>query len=256
VPAEFRGCLDMTQFVLKTLGLDDYRVRLGFRDPASDKYVGSAENWQRAEEALERVCGEMNLPNLNIERGEAAFYGPKADFVVADCIGREWQLGTVQLDYNLPSPQRFGLEYIGDDNAPHQPVMIHRAPFGSFERFVGMLIEHFAGAFPLWLAPEQVRVMVVSQKAEEYGRGVQRQLAEAGFRVAGDYRAEKIGAKIRDAQLELIPYMFVIGGREADEGKVAVRDRIEGDIGAMPLAAAIERLRAEVKAKTVRKTAK
>ncbi len=256
VASEFRGCLDMTQFVLKTLGLDDYRVRLGFRDPASDKYVGSAENWQRAEESLERVCGEMNLPNLHVERGEAAFYGPKADFVVADCIGREWQLGTVQLDYNLPSPQRFGLEYIGDDNAPHQPVMIHRAPFGSFERFVGMLIEHFAGAFPLWLAPEQVRVMVVSQKAEEYGRGVQRQLAEAGFRVGGDYRAEKIGAKIRDAQLELIPYMFVIGGREAEEGKVAVRDRIEGDLGAMPLAAAIERLRAEVTAKTVRKTAK
>ena len=256
VASEFRGCLDMTQFVLKTLGLDDYRVRLGFRDPASDKYVGSTENWQRAEESLERVCGEMNLPNLSVERGEAAFYGPKADFVVADCIGREWQLGTVQLDYNLPSPQRFGLEYIGDDNAPHQPVMIHRAPFGSFERFVGMLIEHFAGAFPLWLAPEQVRVMVVSQKAEEYGRGVQRELAEAGFRVGGDYRAEKIGAKIRDAQLELIPYMFVIGGREAEEGKVAVRDRIEGDLGAMPLAAAIERLRAEVAAKTVRKTAK
>ena len=230
VAAEFRGCLDMTQFVLKTLGLDDYRVRLGFRDPASDKYVGNIENWQRAEEALERVCGEMSLPNLHVERGEAAFYGPKADFIVADCIGRDWQLGTVQLDYNLPSPQRFALEYIGDDNAPHQPVMIHRAPFGSFERFVGMLIEHFAGAFPLWLAPEQVRVMVVSQKAEEYGRGVERQLAEAGFRVGGDYRAEKIGAKIRDAQLELIPYMFVIGGREAEEGKVAVRDRIEGDL--------------------------
>ncbi|MFZ1935799.1 MAG: threonine--tRNA ligase [Thermoguttaceae bacterium] len=256
VAAEFRGCLDMTQFVLKTLGLDDYRVRLGFRDPASDKYVGNIENWQRAEEALERVCGEMSLPNLHVERGEAAFYGPKADFIVADCIGRDWQLGTVQLDYNLPSPQRFALEYIGDDNAPHQPVMIHRAPFGSFERFVGMLIEHFAGAFPLWLAPEQVRVMVVSQKAEEYGRGVERQLAEAGFRVGGDYRAEKIGAKIRDAQLELIPYMFVIGGREAEEGKVAVRDRIEGDLGAMPLPAAIERLRAEVAAKTVRKTAK
>lgn len=256
VASEFRACLEMTQFVLKTLGLDDYRVRLGFRDPASDKYVGSPETWQRAEEALEQVCGEMNLPNLHMERGEAAFYGPKADFVVADCIGREWQLGTVQLDYNLPSPQRFGLEYIGDDNAPHQPVMIHRAPFGSFERFVGMLIEHFAGAFPLWLAPEQVRVMVVSQKVEEYGRTVQRQLTEAGFRVSGDYRAEKIGAKIRDAQLELIPYMLVIGGREAEEGKVALRDRIEGDLGAMPLAAVVERLRAEIKAKTVRKTAK
>jgi threonyl-tRNA synthetase len=256
VADEFRACLDMTQFVLKTLGLDDYRVRLGFRDPASDKYVGSAETWQRAEESLERVCGELDLPDLHVERGEAAFYGPKADFIVADCIGRQWQLGTVQLDYNLPSPQRFALEYIGDDNAPHQPVMIHRAPFGSFERFVGMLIEHFAGAFPLWLAPEQVRVMVVSQKVEEYGRSVQRQLSELGFRVGGDYRAEKIGAKIRDAQLELIPYMFVIGGREADEGKVAVRDRIEGDLGAMPLAAAVERLQGEIKAKTIRKTAK
>jgi threonyl-tRNA synthetase len=256
VADEFRGCLDMTQFVLKTLGLNDYNVRLGFRDPASDKYVGSVENWQRAEDSLEQVCGEMNLPNLHVERGEAAFYGPKADFVVADCIGRQWQLGTVQLDYNLPSPQRFALEYVGDDNTPHQPVMIHRAPFGSFERFVGMLIEHFAGAFPLWLAPEQVRVMVVSQKAEEYGRNVERQLTEAGFRVSGDYRAEKIGAKIRDAQLELVPYMFVIGGREAEEGKVAVRDRIEGDLGAMPLAAAVERLQAEVKAKTIRKTAK
>ncbi len=253
VADEFRGCLDMTQFILKTLGLNNYNVRLGFRDPTSDKYVGSAANWDRAEKALEQVCGEMDLPNLHIERGEAAFYGPKADFIVADCIGRQWQLGTVQLDYNLPSPQRFALEYIGADNIPHQPVMIHRAPFGSFERFVGMLIEHFAGAFPLWLAPEQVRVMVVSQKVEEYGRNVERQLAAAGFRVTGDYRAEKIGAKIRDAQLALIPYMFVIGGREADEGQVAVRDRLEGDLGAMPLVAALERLHAEVREKTVRR---
>lgn len=253
VAEEFRGCLEMTQFVLKTLGFENYSVRLGFRDPKSDKYVGSPEVWQRAEETLEKVCGELNLPNMHVERGEAAFYGPKADFVVADCIGREWQLGTVQLDYNLPSKQRFALEYIGADNTTHQPVMIHRAPFGSFERFVGMLIEHFAGAFPLWLAPEQVRVMVVSQKVEEYGRNVQKQLSEAGFRVTGDYRAEKIGAKIRDAQLELVPYMFVIGGREAEEGKVAVRDRIDGDLGAMTLEAAIARLQKEVKEKTLRK---
>ncbi len=253
---EFRGCIEMTQFVLKTLGLDDYRVRLGFRDPASDKYVGSAENWQRAEAALEQVCRDMNLPDMKIERGEAAFYGPKADFVVADCIGREWQLGTVQLDYNLPSKQRFALEYIGADNAPHQPVMIHRAPFGSFERFVGMLIEHFAGAFPLWLAPEQVRVMVVSQKVEPYGRDVQRRLSEAGLRASGDYRAEKIGAKIRDAQLELVPYMFVLGGREAEQGKVAVRDRLEGDLGAMPLAEAVEKLQNEIQQKTVRQVVK
>ncbi|MEN6406867.1 MAG: threonine--tRNA ligase [Thermoguttaceae bacterium] len=253
VADEFRGCIEMTQFVLKTLGLDDYRVRLGFRDPSSDKYVGSPETWQRAEAALESVCREMNLPNLHVERGEAAFYGPKADFVVADCIGRPWQLGTVQLDYNLPSKQRFGLEYIGADNVPHQPVMIHRAPFGSFERFVGMLIEHFAGAFPLWLAPEQVRVMVVSQKVEPYGREVQQKLAAAGLRVGGDYRAEKIGAKIRDAQLELIPYMFVIGGREAEQGQVSVRDRLEGDLGAMSLEAAIGKLQAEIQAKTARK---
>ena len=181
------------------------------------------------------------------------FYGPKADFIVADCIGRPWQLGTVQLDYNLPSPQRFGLEYIGADNTPHQPALIHRAPFGSFERFVGMLIEHYAGAFPLWLAPEQVRVMVVSQKAEEYGRNLERELSALGLRVSGDYRAEKIGAKIRDAQLELIPYMFVVGAREAEEGKVSVRDRIEGDLGVMPLEAALERLQKEIKEKTVRR---
>jgi len=253
VADEFRACIEMTRFVLKTLGLDDYRVRLGFRDPMSEKYVGSVETWQRAEAALESVCRDMDLPDLHVERGEAAFYGPKADFIVADCIGRDWQLGTVQLDYNLPSRDRFALEYVGADNAPHQPVMIHRAPFGSFERFVGMLIEHFAGAFPLWLAPEQVRVMVVSQKVEQYGHSVQRQLAEAGLRVSGDYRAEKIGAKIRDAQLELIPYMFVIGGREAEEGKVAVRDRLEGDLGAMPLGVAMDKLQAEIRAKTVRK---
>jgi threonyl-tRNA synthetase len=256
VAGEFRACIEMTQFVLKTLGLADYRVRLGFRDPASDKYVGSAENWQRAEAALEAVCKEMKLPNLTIELGEAAFYGPKADFVVADCIGREWQLGTVQLDYNLPSPQRFALEYVGADNRPHQPAMIHRAPFGSFERFVGMLIEHFAGAFPLWLAPEQARVMVVSQKVEEYGRQVEGRLKQAGFRVTGDYRAEKVGSKIRDAQLELVPYMFVLGGREAEAGQVALRDRLEGDLGTMPLEAAIERLKAEVAARTIRQVVK
>jgi threonyl-tRNA synthetase len=252
VADEFRGCIEMTQLVLKTLGLDDYRVRLGFRDPNSDKYVGNPETWDKAEAALSQVCGEMNLPNVRTERGEAAFYGPKADFVVTDCIGREWQLGTVQLDYNLPSKQRFALEYIGADNTTHEPVMIHRAPFGSFERFVGVLIEHFAGAFPLWLAPEQVRVMVVSQKVEDYGRQVQKQLSEAGLRVTGDYRAEKIGAKIRDAQLELIPYMLVIGGREAEEGKVAVRDRLQGDLGAMPIEEALAKLQTEIREKTIR----
>lgn len=252
VADEFRGCMEMTQFLFKTLGLDDYRVRLSFHDPASDKYVGDPDVWNRAEAALEQVCREMGLPNLEIEIGEAAFYGPKADFVANDCIGREWQLGTVQLDYNLPSPDRFALEYIGADNRPHQPVMIHRAPLGSMERFVGMLIEHFAGAFPLWLAPEQVRVLVVSQKFEEYGRQVEKQLLEAGLRVSGDYRSEKIGAKIRDAQLELIPYMLIVGGREMEQGNVSVRDRLEGDLGPMTIEQTLEKLRAEIEAKTVR----
>ncbi len=250
VAGEFRGCVEMTQFVLKTLGLNDYRVRLGFRDPASTKYVGSPETWDVAEAALAGVAQELDLPNVKAEKGEAAFYGPKADFVVTDCIGREWQLGTVQLDYNLPSPQRFNLEYIGPDNQPHQPVMIHRAPFGSFERFVGILIEHFAGAFPLWLAPEQVRVLIVSQKFEEYGREVERRLLEAGLRVAGDYRPEKIGAKIRDAQLALVPYMLVVGGREAEQGTVSVRERRQGDLGPMSVEAFAEKLREEVRTKS------
>jgi threonyl-tRNA synthetase len=253
VAGEFRGCLEMTQFVLKSLGLTNYRVRLGFRDPKSDKYVGRAELWDRAQQELEAVCSSLGM-SYTPEPGEAAFYGPKADFVVTDCIGREWQLGTVQLDYNLPSDERFGLEYIGTDNRPHRPVMIHRAPLGSMERFIGVLIEHFAGAFPLWLAPEQVRILVVSQKFEEYGRQIERRLTDAGFRVAGDYRAEKIGSKIRDAQLELIPYMFVVGQREMEADSVAVRDRLEGDQGVLTVAAAIEKLRQEVADRTVRKT--
>jgi threonyl-tRNA synthetase len=255
VADEFRGCIEMTQTVLKALGMDEYRVRLGFRDPKSDKYVGSDETWQRAEAALEQVCRGLDLPHLEIERGEAAFYGPKADFLVCDCLGREWQLGTVQLDYNLPGKERFALEYIGPDNQPHQPVMIHRAPLGSLERFVGVLIEHFAGAFPLWLAPEQVRVLTVSEKSEAYGREVEQKLRAEGLRTTGDYRAEKLGSKIRDAQLELIPYMLVVGPRDAEQGTVSVRDRIDGDLGAMPLAAAIDKLKAEVAAKQVRQVA-
>ena len=251
VADEFRGCIEMTQHVLDCLGLESYRVRLGLRDPQSDKYVGEATNWQRAQTALIDVCKNLGM-DFTEEPGEAAFYGPKADFVVTDCIGREWQLGTVQLDYNLPSEDRFALEYVGVDNTPHRPVMIHRAPLGSMERFVGVLIEHFAGAFPLWLAPEQVRVLVVSQKFEEYARRIEQQLIAAGLRVSGDYRPEKIGAKIRDAQLNLVPYMFIVGGREMEEETVAVRDRIEGDLGAMKLDQALEKLQKEITARTVR----
>jgi threonyl-tRNA synthetase len=256
VASEFRNCLEMTQTVLAALGMNDYRVRLGFRDPKSDKYVGGDAVWDRAEASLKAVCESMNLPDMAIEPGEAAFYGPKADFVVTDCIGREWQLGTVQLDYNLPSKERFGLEYIGPDNHPHQPVMIHRAPLGSLERFVGVLIEHFAGAFPLWLAPEQVRVVTVSEKSEAYGRDVEAKLAAAGLRVTGDYRGIKLNAKIRDAQVQLIPYMFVVGEKDRDAGTVAIRDRLEGDLKEpLPVAAAIARLQDEIAAKTVRQVA-
>jgi threonyl-tRNA synthetase len=230
-------------------------VRLGFRDPDSSKYVGNAEVWARAQNALEDVCSRLKI-EYTAEPGEAAFYGPKADFVVTDCIGREWQLGTVQLDYNLPSKERFGLEYIGADNHPHQPVMIHRAPLGSLERFVGVLIEHFAGAFPLWLAPEQVRVVTVSEKSEAYGRDVEAKLATAGLRVTGDYRGIKLNAKIRDAQVQLIPYMFVVGEKDRDAGTVAIRDRLEGDLKEpLPIAAAIARLQDEIAAKTVRQVA-
>jgi threonyl-tRNA synthetase len=184
------------------------------------------------------------------EIGEAAFYGPKIDFVVNDCIGREWQLGTVQLDYNLP--KRFELEYTGADNRSHRPVMIHRAPFGSMERFMGILIEHFAGAFPLWLAPEQIRVIPVRVKFNDYGRQVEAQLRERGFRVAGDYRHEDMRAKIREAQLEKIPYMLVVGEKEQAAGAAAVRDRVDGDLGAMPLSDLLARLEAEVKEKRIR----
>ncbi|MEQ8786370.1 MAG: threonine--tRNA ligase [Pirellulaceae bacterium] len=253
VEEEFRGCIEMTRFVLDCLGLKSYRVRLGFRDPTSDKYVGAHESWERAQQSLVDVCQRLGI-EAQPEEGEAAFYGPKADFVVTDCIGREWQLGTVQLDYNLPSKERFALEYIGADNHPHTPVMIHRAPLGSMERFIGVLIEHFAGAFPLWLAPEQVRVLTVSEKSEEYGRRVEAELRQAGLRVASDFRAEKLGAKIRDAQLELIPYMLVVGPRDAENGTVSVRDRLEGDVGAMSIEASIGKLKKEIADRTVRQT--
>jgi threonyl-tRNA synthetase len=253
VADEFAGCIEMTQTVLQCVGLTEYRVRLGFRDDDSDKYVGDVENWEQAQRALVEVCDRLGM-SYTQEPGEAAFYGPKADFVVTDCLGREWQLGTVQLDYNLPSEERFALEYIGPDNRPHRPVMIHRAPLGSLERFIGVLIEHFAGAFPLWLAPEQVRVMAVSEKFEAYGRQVVERLAAEDLRVTGDWRSEKVGAKIRDARMEMIPYMFVVGQREMDNQTVAVRDRIDGDLGAMKIEDAIRKLQDEVVAKTVRKT--
>jgi threonyl-tRNA synthetase len=251
IEQEMRNNIDLVLFVLRSLGLDtDYRVRLGLRDPASSKYVGAAEDWDNAERTLDSILRASGM-NYTREPGEAAFYGPKIDFVVRDCIGREWQLGTVQLDYNLP--KRFELEYTGADNRPHRPVMIHRAPFGSMERFVGILIEHFAGAFPLWLAPEQVRVLPISEKFTEYGKRVEAELKAAGLRAGGDYRPEKIGAKIREAQLEKIPYMLVVGEKEQAAGTAAVRDRVEGDLGAMPVTQVLGRLKEEVEKRAIRR---
>src|SRR5947209_5325945 len=250
VEAEVGANVDLVLFVLSSLGLNDYRVRVGLRDPHSDKYVGSSDDWDKAEATLIELVKSRGM-NYSAEKGEAAFYGPKIDFVVRDCIGREWQLGTVQLDYNLP--ERFELEYIGADNRPHRPVMIHRAPFGSMERFMGILIEHFAGAFPLWLAPEQARVLTVSERFNEYGRSVESQLRGYGFRVGGDFRPEKIGAKIREASLEKVPYMLVVGEKEQASDTVAVRDRVDNqDLGSMPVPELRKRLEQEVAERRIR----
>ncbi len=232
VSAEIQGCLELVKIILGTLGMNQYRVRVGLRDPDSTKYVGNPEQWEQAERACKDAAATLGV-SFTAEPGEAAFYGPKIDFVVRDVIGREWQLGTVQVDYQLP--QRFDLSYIGADNRPHRPVMIHRAPFGSMERFVGVLIEHFAGAFPLWLAPVQVAVLPISEKFNDYANKVAASLKEAGLRVDVDFGGEKIGAKIRSATLNKVPYMLILGEKEQSAGLVAVRHRTAGDQGAMPL---------------------
>jgi threonyl-tRNA synthetase len=254
VEHEFRQTLELVQFVLKSVGLEDYRVQLSIRDPKSDKYVGSEATWERAENALRNVLVGSGL-NFEAREGEAAFYGPKADFMVRDAIGREWQLGTVQLDYNLP--ERFDLTYTGADNRPHRPVMIHRAPFGSLERFTGMLIEHFAGAFPLWLSPEQIRVCPVTDSVNDFAISVQNRMKAAGFRTTIDLRSCKVNAKIRDAQLELVPYMLVIGAKEQELDSVSIRDRVESkDIGMFKVDEAIARFKQEVDERTIRQLKK
>lgn len=224
---EIADCVDLTQKVLAILKLENFRVRVGLRDE-SDKYVGSRENWERAEQAVREVVRRAGLDCVE-ERGEAAFYGPKIDFVVHDSIGREWQLGTVQVDYNLP--ERFGLVYVGEDNRPHRPVMVHRAPFGSLERFVGILIEHFAGAFPTWLAPVQAVVCAVSEKSADYAWRVFELCRAAGLRVEIDQSSDRIGAKIRNATLMKIPYILVVGEQEAADQTVNVRTREGRQLG-------------------------
>ena len=254
VKEELVSNIELVLMILKTLGLNDYRVRVSTRDPQSTKYAGAPELWENAEKTLVEVVQQLGM-NYSIGMGEAAFYGPKIDFIVKDCIGRDWQLGTVQLDYNLPN--RFDLEYTGADNHRHRPVMIHRAPFGSMERFCGILIEHFAGAFPLWLAPEQARILTISEKYVEYAKTVEKALRDAGFRVNSDYRPEKMQGKIRDGSLEKIPYLLIVGEKEQAAGTVALRDESvkdmkARDVGSFPVSEVIARLRQEVDEKRIR----
>ena len=243
---ELLTTIRLTRQVLEILGLHDYRVRVGLRDPASDKYVGTKENWDRAEEAVRSAAMKSGI-TFTEEVGEAAFYGPKIDFIVKDCIGRSWQLGTVQADYNLPG--RFKLTYIGSDNAPHQPVMVHRAPFGSMERFFGILIEHFAGAFPLWLSPVQAAVANVSEKSEAYARRVFDVLKSAGLRVELDTASEKIGPKKHRLRSQKINYILVVGEKEAQSGTINVNDRDGKTVGDMRLERFIEAARDEIATK-------
>ena len=232
IAEELQGCLSLVKLIFGTLGMNDYRVRVGLRDPKSDKYVGDSANWDKAEEACRNAARSLGVP-FTEEAGEAAFYGPKIDFIVRDVIGRSWQLGPVQVDYNLPI--RFDLSYIGADNKEHRPVMIHRAPFGSMERFVGVLIEHFAGAFPLWLAPEQVRVLPISEKSEEYALEVLAAIRKIGLRSTIDSGNERVQARIRDASEAKIPYLAVVGPRDAQQRVVSVRAfGTEANLGELP----------------------
>lgn len=235
---EFLGVLELTQQVLKKLGFEDYTAQISLRDPDNhDKYIGGEEDWNKAEQAIIDATKEVGLTTVT-EMGEAAFYGPKLDFLVKDALGRSWQLGTIQVDYNLP--KRFNLEYIGSDNQPHRPVMIHRAPFGSMERFIGVLIEHCGGKFPLWLAPEQYAILPISDRFNDFCREVENQLAIHDIRGFIDDRAEKIGRKIRDAEVRKVPIMLIVGEKEAENNTVSVRIQGEGDQGAMQIDAFVK----------------
>ena len=263
---EFLGVVDLMKTVLKKLGLNDYRARLGTKDPNSDKYVGHDDNWVAATEAIEQACQKIGF-DYEVSPGDAAFYGPKLDLMIKDALGREWQMGTVQVDYNLP--ERFELEYIGEDSKPHRPIMIHRAPFGSLERMIGLLTEQYAGAFPLWLSPVQVAILPIADRHFEaaealaatlrgWGPGTGRQApSEAApmpdaqgptpsLRVEVDARRETLGKKIREAQLQKVPYMLILGDRDLEEGTVGVRSREDGDLGAMKLDAFLGRVSGEL----------
>jgi threonyl-tRNA synthetase len=249
IEKEMQDCIEFAWEVLRVFGFSDYVVELSGGDPAHpETYVGAPEDWKHAEDALKNTLDRMKVPYKYIP-GEAAFYGPKIDVKLVDAIGRPWQLTTVQFDFNLPA--RFKLEYVGEDGARHRPLMVHRALWGSVERFFGVLIEHYAGAFPAWLAPVQASVLPLSEKTMEYAAQVTQKLKDAGFRIHLDDRNEKLQAKIRDAQLQKIPYMLVLGGREAEAGTVGVRHRTKGDLGPRPLAQFIADLRAEVDSRAI-----
>jgi threonyl-tRNA synthetase len=243
VAPEVIGCLSLVKTVLTTLGMSDYRVRVGLRDPDGKKFAGDPAKWDLAEAACREAARTLGVP-FTEEPGEAAFYGPKIDFVVKDVIGREWQLGTVQVDYVLP--ERFDLTYIGADNTAHRPVMIHRAPFGSMERFCGVLIEHFAGDFPLWLAPEQVRLVPISDKVMDYAKTTLDQFLAADLRVTLDTHSDKLGAKIRRAEIDKVPYVLVLGQKEAEALSASLRSRAKGDEGVHKISDLLARFRQEI----------
>ncbi len=238
VLAEVGDCLDFAVDVFETYGFEKVNFELSVRGEAENKkFLGADEDWEQAEAALAKALNERGIPFERIE-GEAAFYGPKIDIKVEDAIGRTWQLGTIQIDFNLP--ERFGLEYVGEDNHPHRPFMIHRALFGSVERFFGVLLEHFAGAFPFWLAPVQVAVLPITDRINEYAESVAEALKKAGFRVEANTRSDKVGAKIRDAQMQKVPFMLIVGDQELEQGNIAVRERSKGDLGSMSVEDFIE----------------
>ena len=245
VKDEFIRVMEIIEIIFKALSFNNFEAQISLRDPNNnEKYVGTDENWAKAEAAIVEACKEKNLP-ANVKYGEAAFYGPKLDFMVKDALGRKWQLGTIQVDYNLP--ERFDLTYIGADNEKHRPVMIHRAPFGSMERFVAVLIEHCGGDFPLWLAPDQAIILPVSEKYQQYADEVKSLLDKTDIRVLMDDRNEKIGRKIRDAEMKKVPYMLVVGEKEEKGEMVSVRKHGEGDLGFMTIDAFIEMINEQVK---------
>ena len=241
---EFKSIIDLVQYIFKIAGFSEFTAQISLRDPQNrEKYIGSDENWEKAERAIIEAAGEKNL-TTNVAVGEAAFYGPKLDFMVRDAIGRKWQLGTIQVDYNLP--ERFELTYMGNDNQKHQPVMIHRAIFGSMERFVAVLIENTAGKFPVWLTPDQAVMLPISEKYNEYSKTVLNFLNNSDIRTLIDDRNEKIGKKIRDNELKRIPYLLVIGEKEVEAGTVSVRRQGEGDKGVMKPADFISLVKEEI----------